>query len=134
MRWLKSVLHIDNFLSILILLVFYGLFFRSCNNNFTDPIADAFADVELTDIVYAQFNMNDKYSQVTNGELTTPDTNIVIVNIGNLNREGIAKQIHILNKYINENKESKKYKTGLNVLKNSIPFKLIAIAFRNQII
>lgn len=53
-----------------------------------DPIGEMFSDFELTDIVFSQLR-----------EEPIADENIVIVNIGELNREGIAHQIEILNKY-----------------------------------
>ncbi|MFC2111381.1 CHASE2 domain-containing protein, partial [Bacteroidota bacterium] len=58
----------------------------------------AFADVEFSDIIYSQFDKNDKYRQVINGEVQT-DTNIVIVNIGLLDRGGIATELNIINQY-----------------------------------
>lgn len=99
MKYLKAFFHLDNFVSLTILFALYLLLFRSCNTSIIDPISDAFEDVELTDIVYAQFDKNDEYRKIVNGELITPDTNIVIVNIGNLGREGIAQQINILNQF-----------------------------------
>lgn len=53
-----------------------------------DPIGEMFSDFELTDIVFSQIR-----------EQPTADENIVVVNIGELSREGIAHQIEIINKY-----------------------------------
>ena len=53
-----------------------------------DPIGEMFADFELTDIVFSQLQ-----------EDPIADERIVIVNIGELPREGIARQIEIINKY-----------------------------------
>lgn len=53
-----------------------------------DPIGKALSDMELTDITFSQLR-----------EDPEPDTNIVIVNIGPLDRRGIAQQLMILNKY-----------------------------------
>lgn len=53
-----------------------------------DPIGEMFSDFELTDIVFSQIR-----------EQPTADEDIVVVNIGELNREGIAHQIEIINKY-----------------------------------
>ena len=53
-----------------------------------DPIGDMFADFELTDIVFSQLQDD-----------PTADERIVIVNLGVLPREGIARQIEILNRY-----------------------------------
>lgn len=53
-----------------------------------DPIGEMFSDFELTDIVFSKL-----------GEDPIADQNIVVVNIGHLNREDIARQIEILNEY-----------------------------------
>ncbi|MEQ9008015.1 MAG: CHASE2 domain-containing protein [Ekhidna sp.] len=53
-----------------------------------DPIGDMFSDFELTDIVFSQLQ-----------EDPIADERIVMVNIGNLPREGIARQIEIINRY-----------------------------------
>lgn len=56
--------------------------------DFLDPIGDALEDMEITDIVFSRIR-----------EHPGADTNIVIVNVGNLSRDGIAKQINIINSY-----------------------------------
>ena len=53
-----------------------------------DPIGEMFSDFELTDVVFSQLR-----------EDPIADEDLVIVNIGELNREGIAHQIEILSKY-----------------------------------
>jgi CHASE2 domain-containing sensor protein len=53
-----------------------------------DPIGEMFADFELTDIVMSRIRT-----------APTADDGIVIVNVGDLNREEIAQQIQILRKY-----------------------------------
>lgn len=53
-----------------------------------DPIGDMFSDFELTDIVFSQLN-----------EDPIADDRIVVVNIGNLPREGIARQIEIISQF-----------------------------------
>ena len=53
-----------------------------------DPIGDAIGDMEFTDIVFSQLR-----------EEPPPDTNVVIVNIGQLSRREIAGQINILSQY-----------------------------------
>lgn len=50
-----------------------------------DPIGEMFSDFELTDIVFSKLR-----------EDPIADQNIVVVNIGYLNREDIARQIEIL--------------------------------------
>ncbi len=49
---------------------------------FLDPVGDALSDMEITDQVFSQLREQPK-----------ADTNVVIVNIGNLDRRGIAEQI-----------------------------------------
>ena len=53
-----------------------------------DPVGEMFSDFELTDVVFSQLR-----------EEPIAEENLVIVNIGELNREGIARQLEILNKY-----------------------------------
>ncbi|MEP1094093.1 MAG: CHASE2 domain-containing protein [Cyclobacteriaceae bacterium] len=53
-----------------------------------DPIGEMFSDFELTDIVFSKLR-----------EDPIADENIVVVNIGYLNREGLARQIEILRQY-----------------------------------
>ncbi len=53
-----------------------------------DPIGEMFADFELTDIVFSQLQDD-----------PIADERIVMVNFGVIPREGIARQIEILNKY-----------------------------------
>ncbi|WP_370089095.1 CHASE2 domain-containing protein [Ekhidna sp.] len=53
-----------------------------------DPIGDMFSDFELTDIVFSQLQ-----------EDPIADERIVMVNIGNLSREGLARQIEIINQF-----------------------------------
>lgn len=60
------------------------------NLGFLDPIELAFKDFELTDVVFSKLNGN---------RPLRPDTNIVIVNIGELGREDIARQIQRIQQY-----------------------------------
>ncbi len=55
-----------------------------------DPISDALKDFESTDIVY---------NSLRAPEDIPVDTNVILVNIGEVNRATIAKQIEILNQY-----------------------------------
>lgn len=56
--------------------------------NAFDSIGQALSDIELTDYVFMKLR-----------EQPNVDENIVIVNIGRLNRRGIGEQIQIINKY-----------------------------------
>jgi len=55
-----------------------------------NPIGEAISDMDITDIVFSKLRKDP--DALKNEE-------IVIVNIGNLNREGIAKQIETINEY-----------------------------------
>jgi len=52
-----------------------------------DPIGDAIGDVELTDLVFSNIRPE-----------SNVDTNVVLVNIGNLSRAGIAQELQVINK------------------------------------
>ncbi len=56
--------------------------------NVFDPIGEAVSDIDLTDIVFSRLR-----------EVPPADTNIVLVNIGNLPRAGIAEEINIISKH-----------------------------------
>ena len=53
-----------------------------------DPVGEALADVEFTDIAFSRIREDPK-----------GDTNIVLINIGELDRAGIGRQIEIISKY-----------------------------------
>lgn len=53
-----------------------------------DPVGDALGDFDITDIVFSQFR-----------EAPIADENILLVNIGNLDRAGIAGLIEIINQH-----------------------------------
>ena len=90
-----NIFHYDNILSLSIfILVLLGL--GRIQFEFLNPIADAFSDVELTDIVYSKFDKNNLYRETINGQ-TELDTNITLVNIGHLSRGEIADLINIIN-------------------------------------
>ncbi|HBH07682.1 MAG TPA: hypothetical protein DDX92_13885 [Flavobacteriales bacterium] len=71
-----------------ILIVVYLLVKLPAQFELLDPIGKALTDFELSDMVFSQ--LRDK---------PPPDTNIVLVNIGTLDRSGIAEQIKVLNKF-----------------------------------
>jgi len=55
-----------------------------------NPIGEAISDMDITDIVFSKLRKDPDALQ---------NDDIVIVNIGNLNRQGIAQQIDIINEY-----------------------------------
>lgn len=55
---------------------------------FLDPVAKAISDFDVYDIVYSKLREDPK-----------ADTNIVLVNLSNLSRSDIARQINIINSY-----------------------------------
>ncbi len=74
------------FIFLLILVIYkvsaFGIF------NLFDPIGDALGDMQFTDVVFSRLR-----------ETPKADTNVVLVNLGNLNRRGIAQEINIITKY-----------------------------------
>jgi CHASE2 domain-containing sensor protein len=66
----------------------YLLSMLPINFKFLDPMVNALRDFDIYDLYYSQLR-------------STPeaDTNIVLVNIGNLSRAEIAHQIHVINAY-----------------------------------
>lgn len=82
---------LDNILGTTFIFALMGLIFGVSQFNIFDafdPIGEALDDMELTDVVFSQLR-----------EDPPPDTNIVVVNIGNLPREMIGEQIKIISKY-----------------------------------
>jgi CHASE2 domain-containing sensor protein len=66
----------------------FGLSFIPVNCGFLSPVATALGDFDVYDIVYSKLL-----------EEQTVDTNIVLVNIGNLSRKELAEQIEVLNRF-----------------------------------
>lgn len=58
------------------------------NADVFSPISDAFKDFELTDMYFSHFKESEEV-----------ENNIVLVNIGNLDRGGVAELINVLNEY-----------------------------------
>ena len=66
-----------------------GIFsFIPINCLFMDPIAKAISDFDVYDIVYSKLREEPKV-----------DTNIVLVNLSNLSRSDIARQVSIINSF-----------------------------------
>ncbi len=83
--WMKSFFAT---IFIVIFLYFAGMFLAIFD--FIDPIGDALAGYEVTDQVFSDPQWR---------EVPPAEENIVVVNVGNLSRAGIAQQINIINSY-----------------------------------
>jgi len=75
-------------ITLLIFILLFALSFIPVNCGFLSPLANALGDFDVYDIVYSKLL-----------EEQTADTNIVIVNIGNLSRKELSEQIDVLNKF-----------------------------------
>jgi CHASE2 domain-containing sensor protein len=64
-----------------------------------NPLSEAFSDFELTDVVYSRHMGEDEDLEHIQDAVAARDTNIVLVNIGLLDRRGIAEEINILNQH-----------------------------------
>lgn len=87
---IKSMLRDTILGTLLIFLILFSLSEVFDKLEILDPVGEALEDVEMTDILYSDENLR----------ADSPiDTNIVVINIGNLPRRGIAEQIRIINQY-----------------------------------
>ncbi len=85
-----KLLNIHNLIATGFVFVIILFFPMILNLNFLDPIENTIQDLNLSDVVFSKMIKNDKVNI---------DTNVVLVNIGDLNRRGIAKQLEIINRY-----------------------------------
>jgi CHASE2 domain-containing sensor protein len=87
---MKSMISLRDviFTTVLLLSALYLISLIPFNSDALNPIQKTLGDFELTDIVFSQLRDNPPV-----------DERVVIVNIGKLDRAGIAKQINILNQY-----------------------------------
>ena len=92
----KNLFHIDNILSMsFAFLMLYAL--SNLNFEILNPIGEAFSDVDVTDLAYSQLGKNEDKRGVDEHGIPRLDTNVVIVNIGDLSRKEIAEQIFKIN-------------------------------------
>jgi len=87
----KMRIWMDNILGTLFIFGFMALIYGVSTFNIFgafDPVGEALADMELSDIVFSQLREDPEV-----------DTNVVVVNIGRLPRSLIGKQIEIISKY-----------------------------------
>lgn len=86
---MKKIFNLDNLFCTLFIIAIILLFADFLSRlNFLNPIEAALSDFDETDIVFSLLR-----------EEHTADTNIILVNIGDLPRQGIAEQIKIINQY-----------------------------------
>ena len=89
-RLIRKLFDLDSLISTAIvfsILLFLPVLFSI---DFLNPIVSTIEQLNISDIYVSKVQKQTKIPQ---------DSSIVLVNIGNLNRKGIAKQIEILNKY-----------------------------------
>ena len=82
-RWLDSIIA-----TAFIFFVMWGLSGLFNAIEAIDPIGEALADVEFTDVVYSKLREDPR-----------AEDDVVLVNLSNLPREAVAEQIRIINKY-----------------------------------
>jgi CHASE2 domain-containing sensor protein len=87
---MKYIFKIDNFITAAIALVFLFFLPQIYNADWLNQLQNTVQDLQVTDMVF---------SRIRNINAVPVDTNIVIVNIGYLQRKQIAEQINILNRY-----------------------------------
>lgn len=89
MNFFNDFFHQRYFFITVLIFLFVGIItLIPFNCLFLDPIAKAIGDFDVYDIVYSKLREEQK-----------ADTNIVLVNLGNLSRKEIAEQIKLINEY-----------------------------------
>ncbi|WP_038032826.1 CHASE2 domain-containing protein [Thermonema rossianum] len=89
MRKFKFLLRDTFLIAIFTVLVIIGIMHIPFDFDAFNPIEQTLNDFDITDIYYSRIR----------GVDIEADTNIVLVNIGNLPREGIAEQLHIIRQF-----------------------------------
>jgi CHASE2 domain-containing sensor protein len=87
----KKGIIIDSILGtlfIISLILFFHFFRFFAEFSLFDPIGDAIGDVEMTDLVFSRIR-----------EAPDVDQNVILVNIGDLSRREIARELQIINEY-----------------------------------
>lgn len=95
----RNLLHLDNFLAYGFCWLFLWSL-SSINFEVLSPFGEAFEDVEMSDVIYSKLGRNEELRErISNEDDTTVilDKNVVLVNIGHLNRGGIAELIECIN-------------------------------------
>ncbi len=99
----SNLFHYHNFLATILIFLFFFLIGKVADRfALLDPLGDAFADVELTDIMFSRLGKNQDFRTETsdNGEpITVINKDIVLVNIGSLPRPAVAQMVNNLNQH-----------------------------------
>lgn len=101
-KWFKlsNIFHLDNVFAIASLMLFF-LLISKITFEIINPIGEAFEDVEMTDVVFSNSTI-EKNKDLRIGEADQKqilDTNIIIVNTGNLQRFEIAEVLNVINSF-----------------------------------
>jgi CHASE2 domain-containing sensor protein len=86
----KIKTQIEHFIPVIVVVIIIEFFPQYFNIDFLNPIQNSMDNFNLTDMVF---------SSIRDPHKVPRDTNIVIVNIGTLNRAGIARELEIINSY-----------------------------------
>ena len=86
----KLKTQIEHFIPVIVVVIIIEFFPQYFNLDFMNPIQNSMDNFNLTDMVFSSLRDQHKIQK---------DTNIVIVNIGTLNRSGIARELEIINSY-----------------------------------
>lgn len=99
----SNLFHYHNFAATLLIFVFFFAIGKLADQfTLLDPLGDAFADVELTDIMFSRMGKNEQFRSETNedGEnIKIINKDIVLVNVGPVDRRGIAHMVNVVNQY-----------------------------------
>lgn len=88
--WNASYFNFDSFILTIVVFAIIKYFTVYQNLDFLNPFINTMEDFNPSDLVFSQIRNDGRYGL---------DTNVVLVNIGYLPRNGIAKQIEIINEY-----------------------------------
>lgn len=88
--WYASYFNFDSFFLTIVVFAVIKYFTVYQNLDFLNPFINTMEDFNPSDLVFSQIRNDGRYGL---------DTNVILINIGSLPRDGIAKQIEIINEY-----------------------------------
>lgn len=95
---MKRTYWTDTFFCTLFVFAFLGLtYWFTGIFDVLKPLSQALKDFEMTDLIYARRVGADGSTYNLQDDHASADTNVVLVNIGTLNREGIAAEVDVIN-------------------------------------